>query len=152
MTPAPEKMFRTVSKYFASCSGADAKGIIGCLNKDAVHYFPGWPPVRGAKRIAELWVRLVEEEGSQWTIDRFLAGADGAVVEWTHFRTKGGKVLRGAEWYTFDEDGKIAELKAFYAAPHDPKSRRVELRGFPYRKRGYPMRSPTLPPVPPAGP
>jgi hypothetical protein len=140
-------MFETISSYFRSCSAADSEGIIACLNADAVHYFPGLPPVRGAKRIAALWVGLVEGQGSQWTIDKFLAGEDGAVIEWTHFKTKKGQLLRGVEWYTFDSEGKIAELKAYYAAPQDPLSRKVQLRGYPYRKRGYPMRSPTRPPV-----
>jgi hypothetical protein len=145
MTTANRKMFETVSRYFASCNAGDSDGIIGCLTPDAVHYFPGWAPVRGAKNIAALWVKLVGEAGSQWTIDKFLAGEAGAVIEWTHFRTKSGKKLRGSEWYTFDADWRISELKAYYAAPHDPNSRAVQLRGYPYKRRGYPMKSRTTP-------
>jgi len=139
VTPTPKEMLKTVGRYFASCNAADAEGIMECLSPNAVHYFPGFHPVIGANRIATFWVGLVEEQGSQWTIDRFLAGEDGAVIEWTHFRTKKGQRLRGTEWYTFDGNGKISELKAYYAALHDPRSRSVQLRGFPYKKRGYPM-------------
>jgi len=149
VTPTPDEMLETVRRYFRSCSAADAEGILGCLSPDAVHYFPGLPPVRGAKRIAALWVRLVEEQGSQWTIDSFISGEGGAAIEWTHFRTKKGTLLRGAELYSFDADGRISELRAYYAAPQDPESRSVQLRGFAYKKRGYPMRSPTRPPVRP---
>ena len=136
-----------ITRYFAACNKGDAKAIADSLSPEAVHYFPGIEPLRGAQKIGAFWAGLVEREGSQWTIDKFLADRHGAVIEWTHYRTNSGHLLRGVEWYGFDEDGKISELKAYYAAPTDWSCDSVQLRGYPYKERGYHLRSPSLPPL-----
>ncbi len=59
------------------------------------------------------------EKGSQWTIDRLVCDGHEVAIEWTHFKTKVGEQIRGAEWYQFDSAGKITEIRAYYAAPHD---------------------------------
>jgi hypothetical protein len=59
-------------------------------------------------------------------------------MEWTHFKTLQGTVLRGDEWYDFDpESGLIREIRAYYASPQDPALERLELGGFDYAGRGY---------------
>jgi len=136
-----------IALYFAACNTGDAKAIADSLSPRAVHYFPSIPPVRGARKIGALWARLVKSEGSQWTVDSFLAGEGGAVIEWTHYRTKKGRLLRGTEWYRFDGRGRISELRAYYAAPSDWVAKAFELMGYPYEERGYNLRSPTLPPA-----
>ena len=51
-------------------------------------------------------------------------------------------MLRGAEWYDFDpHSGRIAEIRAYYAAPADKAVRINELVDFDYAGRGYPLRS-----------
>ncbi|MDA4121576.1 MAG: nuclear transport factor 2 family protein [Thaumarchaeota archaeon] len=145
MRLTPREMKARIARYFAACNSGDAKAIADSLSPRAVHYFPGIEPVRGAQKIGALWAGLVNRKGSQWTIDRFLAGRDGAVIEWTHYQTKSGRLLRGAEWYSFDEDGRIAELKAYYAAPSGWANESVQLKGYPYKERGYHSKSPTLP-------
>jgi methyltransferase len=65
------------------------------------------------------------------------------LIEWSHFKTREGTVLRGDEWYLFDpETGLIAEIRAYYASPQDRSLRRLELDGFDYAGRGYHLESP----------
>ena len=68
---------------------------------------------------------------------------DEAVIEWTHFKTKLGITLRGAEWYLFDKSsGLIKELWAYYASPQDKNLKTLELKGMNYVSRGFPKSPP----------
>ncbi|MDT7553193.1 MAG: hypothetical protein QOI16_1729, partial [Pseudonocardiales bacterium] len=40
---------------------------------------------------------------------------------------------RGAEWFTFVEDGRIAEIRSYYQQRQESTC----LDGFPYTTRGY---------------
>ncbi len=122
--------------------------MVACFVPDAVHYFPAtmyggaW---RGARVIAEWWAEFGATIGSAWTIDRMVCEpeSDQAVIEWTHYKTAQGTILRGDEWYVFDpESGLISEIRAYYASPQDPSRSRLELEGFDYASRGYPMQPP----------
>ena len=65
------------------------------------------------------------------------------MIEWSHYKTKLGVTLRGAEWYEFDDEtGLISELRAYYSSPQDKILQRLELGGMDYEGRGYS----TLPP------
>ena len=142
------RMKALILRYFDACNAADADAIVACFVPDAVHYFPPGMyggPFRGARVIAEKWRQAVEELGSYWTVDNMICDPDAnqAVIEWSHFKTKQGKVLRGDEWYVFDaESGLIREVRAYYASPQDASLGRNELAGFNYAARGYP----SLPP------
>ena len=86
-------------------------------------------PFRGAEKIAERWCAAVEKSGSYWTIDALLIDADKAeaVIEWTHFKTEQGTVLRGAEWVVFDKaSGLMREIRAYYASPQAANLKRLE--------------------------
>ena len=137
-----------IRKYFDACNEADKEKIMACFVADAVHYFPPGMydgPFRGAAKIADKWVEAVAKLGSYWTVDHVIVDAQThrAVIEWTHFKTKTGTVLRGDEWYAFDEKtGLITEIRAYYASPQDPKLSRLELGGFDYESRGYPLAAP----------
>ncbi len=136
-----------IRTYFDACNDADVDAIAACFEPDAVHYFPPGMyegPFRGATTIAEKWKTAVETLGSYWTIDRLLCDPDSsqAVMEWTHFKTKQGVMLRGDEWYLFSESGLIKEIRAYYASPQDPSMDRLELEGFDYAGRGYPNAPP----------
>ena len=144
-----EDLIRT---YFDGCNEADPEKIAGCFVTDAIHYFPpgmyGGPFV-GAKSIADSWVAAVHNLGSMWTIDQLLTDPENgrAVIEWTHFKTRTGKVLRGDEWYRFDlGNGLIQEIRAYYASPQDPQADLLELSGFDYGSRGYPTNPPFVRP------
>lgn len=79
---------------------------------------------------------------SAWTVDAI--AVDGrrrcAVCEWTHFKQAAGVVLRGIEWYEFDDAGLISEIRAYYASPRDRGRDRLELGGFDSSGRGNPQR------------
>jgi len=146
-----EQMRSLIERYFAGCNDADIAAMTACFAPDAVHYFPaGSPafapgPFVGAAVIAESWAQAVHEGGSSWTVDNFAGdeAAGIAVIEWTHFRSRTGVTLRGDEWYRFDpQSGLITEIRAYYAAPQPAGAVTVELGGFDYAGRGYPLTSP----------
>jgi len=141
-------MRELITRYFDACNAADSGGIARCFLPDAVHYFPpgmyggAW---RGARLIGERWADSVATRGSAWTVDRMVCEpeSDQAVIEWTHYKTRDGTVLRGDEWYLFDpESGLITEIRAYYASAQDPSRQRLELDGFDYAGRGYHLESP----------
>lgn len=93
---------------------------------------------------------MIDERQAQ-AVTPHLPLSVGAGVEWTHFKTKQGtaillgEIVRGAEVVVFDrEAGLIQEIRAYYASPQAPAVERLELGGFDYAGRGYPLRSPRL--------
>lgn len=140
-------MERAIRGYFDACNAADAAAIAAFFTPDGVHYFPPGMyrgPFVGARAIGERWVDAVATVGSIWTIDQIITDpASGrAVIEWTHFKTFQGKLLRGDEWYKFDDSGLITEIRAYYASPQAAELNDLELGGFAYEARGYPMNPP----------
>lgn len=144
----PTVMESVIRRYFTACNAADYDGLTACFTRDAVHYFPpGLPnvPWRGADQIARGWQWCVESLGSRWTIEKILCSSTSpeAVIEWTHWKTKTKTVLRGDEWYIFDElTGKISEIRAYYASSPDHSLAVNELEGFSYSARGYSLKAP----------
>jgi hypothetical protein len=142
------QMESTIRKYYDGCNEADEVKMIQCFTPQAVHYFPPGMydgPFRGAAKIAERWKSAVENFGSYWTIDALVIDERKAeaAIEWTHFKIKQNKVLRGAEWVVFDTDsGLISEVRAYYASPQAAELDRMELGGFDYTGRGYVLASP----------
>jgi hypothetical protein len=142
-----ESIERAVHGYVDACNKADANKIRSYFVENAVHYFPKGSPfgtVRGAAAIAECWTRCVKELGSWWTVDRVIIDAEAqeAVVEWTHFKPKIKGYLRGDEWYRFDNNGLITEIRAYYACPAQENIPRHEIGDYPYEENGYPMALP----------
>lgn len=137
-----------IREYFDACNAGDVARITASFTPDAVHYFPPGMyegPFRSAQTIAEKWRDAVRDLGSYWTIDRLLIEPLSwqAVMEWAHFKTKQGALLRGVEWYEFDpSSGLIREIRAYYAAPQPREGDRFELGGFDYAGRGYPLAPP----------
>lgn len=142
------RMEAHIGRYFAACNAALRQGLIDTFTVDAVHYFPAnkrYGPWRGAAAIADAWIATVKHTGAIWTVDRMLIDElrDEAVIEWTQFRARSGKILRGDEWYLFDpQSGKIREVRSYFAAPEPADSTVTELGGFDYAGRGYPLRPP----------
>jgi methyltransferase len=134
--------------YFDACNAADVDTITASFVPDGVHYFP--PGMYGGAfvgntTIAQRWADAVQNFGSIWTIDAMIVDADTAmaVVEWSHFKTKHGKLLRGNEWYDFDRStGLIREIRAYYASPQAADLETLELEGFDYAGRGYVLEPP----------
>ena len=147
MTLRRESIERAVRGYVDACNSGDANRIKSYFTTNAVHYFPQGSPfgtLRGAAAIADCWTGCVEELGSWWTVDRVLIDpeAQEAVVEWTHFKPKMNGYLRGDEWYRFDEDGLITEIRAYYACPAQEGVAKHEIGDYPYEPNGYPMALP----------
>ena len=142
------RMDALIRRYFDGCNEADVDKIAACFTPDAVHYFPPGMyegPFQGARKIAEKWRSAVQNLGSYWTVDRLLVEPSTwqAVMEWSHFKTKSGAVLRGIEWYELDPtSGLIREIRAYYATPQPAEGGRFELGGFDYAGRDYPMNVP----------
>ena len=144
-----EGLVATIREYFDGCNEADFDKMTRCMEEDAVHYFPAGAPqgtFSGAAAIANGWINAVNTLGSIWTIDRVIVDAERleAVIEWTHFKTKAGIHLRGDEWYIFSKDGKIKEIKAYYAAPASLPPQDHDIGDFDYVGKGYPMTPPDI--------
>ena len=141
-------MERRIRDYFDSCNEADFDKIRSHFVDDAVHYFPPGMyrgPFIGSSEIAERWVIAVQSIGSIWTVDQIITDPTSgrAVIEWSHFKTIQGTLLRGDEWYIFEQEtGLIKEIRAYYAAPQDAAIVVNELGGYDYQGRGYPMEPP----------
>lgn len=134
---------RQVRGYMDACTSGDAAAIEACLSANAVHYFPPDMydgPWRGGALIARRWAQLVMEKQSAWTVDCLIVDEprQRAACEWTHFKQAAGVILRGTEFYEFADDGRISEIRAYYASPQDSRLARLELGGFAYEARGYP--------------
>jgi hypothetical protein len=142
-------MERHIRDYFAACNSGDAERIAAYFEPDAVHYFPPGMyggPFRGALEIGRRWQEAVRTLGSYWTVDQVICEPESrrAVIEWTHFKRKAGQILRGDEWYVFGASGLIREIRAYYASPQDRSLQNLEIAGFDYAGRGYPLKAPPL--------
>ena len=139
---------QAVRTYFEACNEASRDKFYAVLADDVINYFPPQVggPYRGKEAVANLWIGFVRDRGSQWTIDRLVSDGHEVAIEWTHFKTKIGEHIRGAEWYEFDAAGKISAIRAYYASPRDASARANELEGFPYGEQGFALHAPTTPP------
>lgn len=142
-----ESMETRIRRYFDDCNAGDIERIAAHFEPQAVHYFPPGMyegPFRGARTIAVKWRAAVQNLGSYWTVDQVICDPPRrrAVIEWTHFKRKQEITLRGDEWYVFSARGLIEEIRAYYASPQDSALRTLELGGFDYAGRGYPLKAP----------
>jgi hypothetical protein len=137
-----ELMERTIRDYFDACNTGSSESVQEFFTKESTHYFPEgsqFGVLRGSSAIGDCWARCVAEFGSFWTVDNFVGDPETgkAVIEWTHFKKKINHVLRGDEWYQFAPNGKILEIKAYYASPTHPGIVEHKIGGFDYQGRGY---------------
>lgn len=145
MSITRDQMERSIRAYYAACNSGDREGIMACFDPEGTHYFPegSFGALRGAAAIADCWVKCVAEMGSQWVMDNFVGDPESgqAVIEWTHFKNKLGLVLRGDEWFSFAGDGRITEIRAYYACPTHPGVKEHRIGGLDYAGRGYALTS-----------
>ena len=142
-----ERMEAQIRGYFAACNSGDPDRIAAYFEPDAVHYFPPGMyegPFRSAAKIGEKWQAAVKTLGSHWTVDQVICDPKTcrAAIEWSHFKRAQDVILRGDEWYIFSPSGLIREIRAYYASPQDASLKALELGGFDYAGRGYPMKAP----------
>ena len=130
-----------VRRYYEGCSAGDVDAMGATLDDDVVHYFlapnVGSAPVRGAEHLARYWRKVAGMIEARWVVDHGLVGNGEAVIEWTMYWRPPGAVdrvaTRGAEWFVFAADGRIAEIRSYY----QQRPETTELDGFPYAARGY---------------
>jgi len=145
-----ERAEALIRHYFDMCNTANRQGLIDCFTSDGTHYFPPGlqgAPWRGAEAVADGWLRCVSVLGSKWTIEKVLCSANGreAVIEWTHWKTAVGEVLRGDEWYIFNDNiTRIKEIRAYYASPVNKSDPENCLYEFDYEGRGYNLEPPII--------
>src|SRR5260370_20952592 len=137
-------MRELMTTYFGACNAGDADAIAACFVPGGTHYFPpgmyggAW---RGARVIGERWAHSVATRGSAWSVDRVICEPETyqAVIEWTHYKTAEGTILRGIEWYVFDlRTGLIEEIRAYYASPQAPSLARTHVDGRADARLGHP--------------
>jgi hypothetical protein len=105
----------TIHKYYVGCSTGNIELMESTFASDVTHYFPNAAPISGADTLANHWASFnTKDRKAIWTVDRFMANENEAVIEWTMISTflneQRKEILRGAEWYQFRE-GKIAEIR-----------------------------------------
>lgn len=139
-----------VQKYFEACNESNRDKMYSCFSDDVVHYFPPGVggPFKGKRAIADLWINSVHINGSLWTIDKTVADEHAVAIEWTHFKPRVGELIRGGEWYEFDENCHITSIRAYYASPRDKERKHNELEGFPYEVQGFSIVPPDRPCAP----
>ena len=132
------RMEQAIRAYIHACNEADATAIAACFAPDAVHY-SGMPKWTGAKLIGANFSKRVSETGQWWTVDQILIDASrlGAILEWTRFNPSQQTLVRGVDWFVFDETLCFREVRT-YLAGSDPAAQRRELQDFDYAGRGYP--------------
>jgi hypothetical protein len=139
----------TVRRFYDGCNTGSDELLRSCLTEDAVHYFPVGSPFErfgSAGELVEGWRAAIRRFDSRWTLDRLVIDEHlrTAVVEWTHFRPATGGWVRGAEICVFADDGRIREIRPYYAVPAGDPSCRHELAGFDYEGRGYATEPPDV--------
>jgi steroid delta-isomerase-like uncharacterized protein len=130
-----------IRRYYDGCSAGDVDAMCATLSEDVVHFFlspnVGSAPVRGAEHLARYWRKVAAMIEARWVVDHCLAAEREAVIEWTMFWLPKGAAqrvaTRGAEWFTFAPDGRIAEIRSYY----QQRPETTGLDGFPYAARGY---------------
>jgi methyltransferase len=141
----------TIRAYYRACDARDAAKISSFFVADAAHYFPGGDTFadgtpqeafRGAEAIGRGFADGFQGDSrAYWHVDRLIEDLSRreAVIEWSNFKPliSPNTRLRGAEWYHFDENGLITEIRAYYACPMSGTDNAYELQGFDYAARGY---------------
>lgn len=136
-----DHMVDQVAKYFDACNTVSEEKFRACLTEDAVHYLPGGmgDPIHGIAPVLERWGADVRQNSSYWVVDAIYADEKAKIAfsEWTGVKPRLGMVLRGTEVYRFHSDGRINEVRLYYASPRDDARAANELQGFPYVARGF---------------
>ena len=140
-----KRMEQVIRTYIGACNNADATAISACFRSDAVHYGPGIPKWSGAAAIGGNFAKRVAETGQWWTVDQLVTDADrcAAALEWTRFDPPRRQILRGVDWFDFEEQTLlIREVRPYFAVRPDPNAERQQLQDFDYAARGYPTTFP----------
>lgn len=130
-----------VREYYAALNSGDAARIEACFAPGAEHYFTTLPPVHGGAGVAEQACNAVAVANARFKIERLVAGASEAAVEysvtWDDIGATGRTMSRGVELFEI-VDGLIVEIRSYqHTSPKNPSG---DLVGFDHAGRGYAVR------------
>jgi ketosteroid isomerase-like protein len=107
-----------VRAYYDACNTGDAQAIAAFFTPDAVHLFTRLPPVETAQAIGEQTAQAVLHAQASWHVEHGIEQGREVAIEfanhWTDPRDGERKTIRGSEWLTFDDEGLITEVRAYY--------------------------------------
>jgi len=130
----------TINTYYRGCNTADRELMISTFTEDVVHYFVDHGAVKGAAALANYWAKVGPKTEANWILDHCLIQEPEAVIEWSMrwvpSATDEPELLRGSEWYLFEE-GKIAEIRSYHNNFYLQDKKNRELWDFGYKSRGY---------------
>jgi steroid delta-isomerase len=114
--PAQEQMKQALQGYIDGFAAGDAAAITALFAEDAVIEDPvGNPPISGRAAIEEFYTNAVGA-GSKLVLDAPIRGSHGntAAMAFTVEVPAMGLRLRVIDVMTFDDDGKIVEMRAHW--------------------------------------
>ncbi len=130
----------TIKRYYDGCNTANFDLMMSTFTDDIVHYFVDHGAVKGASGLANYWVKVGPRTAAHWRLDHALVQEPEAVIEWsmrwTPPATGEAEILRGSEWYLFEDD-KIAEIRSYHNNIYLQNEKNRELWDFAYAERDY---------------
>ena len=125
-----------VRAYYEDLRSSDAADVARHFNADAVHYYTRRDADVGGARIGEYAALAVSHLNASWRLEHLAGEPAGPVaIEWSmefdHPRTGKRLLDRGAEFFEFDDDGLITEVRAYY------NELGGDLKGFDHAARGH---------------
>ena len=131
---------RAILTYYQGCNTADFHLMKSTFTPEVVHYFVDHGAVRGADALANYWCKVGPKTAANWALDHAIVQGSEAVIEWsmrwTPAATGVPEVLRGTEWYLF-EDGLIREIRSYHNNFYLQSPENRHLHDFDYAGRGY---------------
>ena len=124
-----------VRAYYDDLRTGDADAVARHFSADAVHYYTRRAPHRG-REIADHAALAVEHLNAIWRLENAVGDDEQVAIEWSmefdHPKDPSRRMLdRGTEWFRFDADGLITEVRAYY------NERGGDLQGFDHAGRGH---------------
>lgn len=130
-----------IKTYYKGCNAADVELMMSKFADEVVHYFVDHGKVVGAQALATYWSKVGPRTHAHWTLDHCIVQEPEAVIEWTMQwtprQTGTPELLRGAEWYLFDDQDRILEIRSYHNNFHLQHPANRELHDYPYGERGY---------------
>jgi ketosteroid isomerase-like protein len=130
-----------IARYFNGANAGDASGMLPCFSDDIAVYTTGVPPRFGASAVARHFVDIQPALRARWTIDHAVVQEPEAVVEWSVLwidpETQQEALSRGIDWFVFDANDRIRQIREFLITNHPLAGKQLE--HFPYAERGYPI-------------
>lgn len=140
-SPSASPLASAVARYFEACNSGDRDLFFGLFAPDAGHYLPKgmFGPFHDVESLFARWREDAGKTGAYWVADRIYAddAARTAIAEWTAVKPKDGVYFRGVDVFAFDEEGRIVEVRVYYASPRDPSIGDNELGGYDYNDGGW---------------